>query len=340
MPKQPTMLLSKMTGLFKLLEKDGIDVKALLVSEGIDPLRCNSPDSRISIDQVYAITRRAAALTKDTHIGLHQGEVNTGLPSILCYVMMNCHDLTEALEKCRIYQRITDETKQLEVIRDGETAILQARIVKDEFDRDIHLADAMLCGLFMFFKFLTGREISLKEVRFRHVASRDISEYRRIFQCPVKFNRRTNAILVAKQVLNTRLMYSNRELLTLFEKHADEALKKELSTTSYAGRVSRMIIESLRTIHSPSIAAIAKEMATSVRKLQLKLKEEGTTYRELFNTTRKNLAIEYLKDPSVSVCEIAYLLGFSEPSTFHRFFKKLTGHTPLMYRENLIFIKN
>jgi len=335
MQKQPTMLFSKMTSLFKLLENNGIDVEKFLVSEGIDPKHRRSPDSRISLTQMHAITHRAAFLMGDSHLGLHQGEVYSGLPSILCYVMMNCHDLAEALEKCRTYQRITDETKQLDIIYKGDTAVLCATIVKDEFDTDIHLSDAMLCSLFIFFKFLTGKEISLKEVRFRHAALKDISEYTRIFQCPVKFNSETNAIVMAKKVLNTRLLHPNHELLALFEKQAAEVLRKELSTESCSGRVSHMMIQFFREAHSPSLEAIAKRMALSVRKLQMKLKEESTTYRKLLNTNRMNLALEYLKDTNVSICEISYLLGFSEPSTFHRFFKKLTGSTPLKYREKM-----
>jgi AraC-like DNA-binding protein len=329
-----------MTSLFKLLEKNDIDIEMFLVSEGIDPKQRRSPDSRISLTQMHHITNKAAVLMGDSHLGLHQGEVYSGLPSILCYVMMNCHDLAEALEKCRTYQRITDETKRLDIIYEGDTAVLCATIVNDAFDTDTHLSDAMLCGLFMFFKFLTGKKISLKEIRFRHAALKEISEYTRIFQCPVKFDSQTNAIVMDKKVLNTRLLHPNHELLALFEKQAAEVLRRQLSTESYSGRISHMMIQFFREAHSPSLETIAKRMATSVRKLQMKLKEESTTYRELLNTTRKNLAMEYLKDTDVSICEISYLLGFSEPSTFHRFFKKLTGHTPLKYRENLISFKN
>jgi AraC-like DNA-binding protein len=340
MQKQPTMLLSKMTSLFKLLEKNGTDVEEFLVSGGINPKHRRSPDSRISLTQMHAITHKAAALMGDSHLGLHQGEIYSGLPSILCYVTMNCHDLAEALEKCRTYQRIADETKELNIIYEGDTAIIYATIINDEFDTDVHLSDAMLCSLFMFFKFLTGKKIALKEVRFRHAALKEISEYRRIFKCPVKFNCQANAIVMDKKVLNTHILHPNRELLDLFEKQAAEVLRRRLSTESYSGCVSHMMIQFFREAQSPSLEAIAKKMATSVRKLQMKLKEEGTTYRELLNTNRKNLAMEYLKDIDVSICEISYLLGFSEPSTFHRFFKKLTGHTPLQHRENLISFKN
>ena len=75
-------------------------------------------------------------------------------------------------------------------------------------------------------------------------------------------------------------------------------------------------------------------MATSVRNLQLKLKEEGTTYTEVLKTIRIALAKEYLAENNASLTEIAHLLGYSDPSVFHHFFKKETGCTPLPFRED------
>lgn len=84
--------------------------------------------------------------------------------------------------------------------------------------------------------------------------------------------------------------------------------------------------------NSPKIDIIAKKMGMSVLKLQLLLKTEGTSYSKIYEDVRKKLAIAYLQENRLSVDDIAYLLGFSEPSAFYRTFKRWTDCTPGEYR--------
>ncbi len=69
-----------------------------------------------------------------------------------------------------------------------------------------------------------------------------------------------------------------------------------------------------------------------LRTLQRKLSEENTSYKELLDETRRELANQYLRQATLSVSEVTYLLGFSEPSNFSRAFKRWTGRTPSEFR--------
>lgn len=82
------------------------------------------------------------------------------------------------------------------------------------------------------------------------------------------------------------------------------------------------------------VQKVAKELAVSVRSLQMYLKSEGTTYTKLLNEIQEAMAIDYLADRELSIDEIAYILGFTERSTFHKTFKKWTNFTPGEYRES------
>jgi len=77
---------------------------------------------------------------------------------------------------------------------------------------------------------------------------------------------------------------------------------------------------------------VAHQLAMSQRTLQRKLREHDTSHQQLLDDLRKNLARTYLDEPSMSIGEVAYLLGFSESSAFHRAFKRWTGQTPSEYR--------
>lgn len=117
-----------------------------------------------------------------------------------------------------------------------------------------------------------------------------------------------------------------------FEKFARETLNKLEKRESFMVKVSRIILEEMQG-NIPSVKMVANKLAMSERSLQYYLKREGTSYIKLLNNIRKDLAASYLKDKSVSIDEIAYFIGFSETSAFHRAFKKWTGFTPCEFRE-------
>jgi AraC-like DNA-binding protein len=87
---------------------------------------------------------------------------------------------------------------------------------------------------------------------------------------------------------------------------------------------------------APGQQQIAAALHVSNRTLQRKLREENTSFKELLKDTRMQLARKYLRSPGRSVVETAYLLGFSEPSTFSRAFKRWTGVAPAQYRESVL----
>jgi AraC-like DNA-binding protein len=82
----------------------------------------------------------------------------------------------------------------------------------------------------------------------------------------------------------------------------------------------------------PRLADVAAELGLGARCLQMKLHDEGTTFQRLCDSVRKTLATEALADPRVTVHEVAFLVGFSEPSAFHRAFRRWTGMTPMSFR--------
>lgn len=72
----------------------------------------------------------------------------------------------------------------------------------------------------------------------------------------------------------------------------------------------------------------------SERSLQRRLSDDGVTFDAVLDAVRRDLALRYLADPKIAVAEVAYLLGYSEPSPFHRAFKRWTGKTPTEARRH------
>jgi len=80
------------------------------------------------------------------------------------------------------------------------------------------------------------------------------------------------------------------------------------------------------------IEALARQLAMSPRTLQRRLAAEQVSYQELLDDARKEAAARYLGESTLAICEVAYLVGYSEPAPFHRAFKRWYGMTPENFR--------
>ena len=100
-------------------------------------------------------------------------------------------------------------------------------------------------------------------------------------------------------------------------------------------KVKSIILETLKG-DVPTLELVAQKLVMSKRSMQAKLKEEGSTFQQLLNESRKELAQQYLREKQVSKSEIAYLLGFSEVAVFSRNFKKWTNMTPTEFQRSTI----
>jgi AraC-like DNA-binding protein len=103
---------------------------------------------------------------------------------------------------------------------------------------------------------------------------------------------------------------------------------------TYRARV-RVVLAKLIAEGRCSVEDVAKELAVSARTLQRRLEQEGTTFGGVCDDARRTAALEHLRNPRVAIKEAAFLLGFSEPSTFYRAFRRWTGDTPANYRRAL-----
>lgn len=137
---------------------------------------------------------------------------------------------------------------------------------------------------------------------------------------------------LAKNIsMKSRFLPNNPKLQNLFDKHASAFMSNQAPSESYSYRVKQLLLRHMKE-DTPGIEMVADSLSMSVRSLQMKLKEEGTSYQKILNHVRKQLAIACLQEPKVSKGEIAYMLGFSEISVFSRTFKKWTGKSPTEFQ--------
>ncbi len=178
----------------------------------------------------------------------------------------------------------------------------------------------------------TEQTIALEQVRFRHRPPPCTRAHERFFRAPVYFDCEHSELVVPSAAFELPIEHAMSPIRTYLAEHADGMMARMPSRV--ADRVARYLRNVLPE-GKLSQAQAASRLGMSERSLRTHLAREGSSFRTLVDEVRCAVAREELRKPNACVSEIACNLGFSEPSAFHRAFKRWTGLTPRDYRARL-----
>lgn len=310
----------------------GVQAAALYQAVGMDPAVLNDPDSRIPFAQIVALYEQAATLTGDDALGMHVGEhADPTAFDVLGYSVINSPTFGDALERVVRYNSIWTNGSCFSV----ETVNGQARIVYLYLDDSIRErrqdVEMTFAALVVLGRRVTNVDWSPSEIRFQHERPRETAEHGRIFQCPIVFAATTNEVVFDSVYLHLPIVKADPSLCALLDRHANELLARYPREDSLVERIRTLMKDELNG-GDASLEVVAERLGMSARTLQRKLNASGTSHQEILDEMGRDLAVRYLREPAMAVCEVAYLLGFSESSAFHRAFKRWTGTTPSEFR--------
>ncbi len=331
-PEPISVSATVLAQLFLYIESLRVDIDSFLRSLDIEPETVRSPDAYIPVETYLRIQDEAAAYIHDPYLGLHMGEfAQPGSWSILGYLMMNCKTLGEAFEKSGRYHRIIGNL----ITGRMEMGLGKVRVVyftpphAPQMSR--HCFDSTFSSSVRLARTLSGLPLNPLEVTFTYPEPETRAEYERIFNCPVRFGHKDNAMTLELRMGSLPVRMANPSLLEHFEQYARDFIAQMERNDATTQAVTKIILAQLDD-EALSIEKVAREMAVSVRTLQKRLEAEGVVFSDLLRDIRQKLAKKYLRE-DYSVEQITYLLGFSEPSVFRKSFKKWLGVTPREYRE-------
>ncbi len=322
-------------GIYQTLESYGVDAERVMRSAGVDLARAQDPTTRLEPSVHRRIVAEAVERTGDCSFGLRFSDfvhptsfhalglalLSSSTLSAFCKRWVRYHSFITTMgevtfdeaadEPVLIFpsQRSNPESKVSRAMIDGQIAtvlkLIRFMYRPDYYPRRVELICPMVPG------------------------SR--RNYERYFGPNVQFSAVRNGLHFDRQDLNVRLPAANAELARL----NDEVVVKFMARLERADVVARAhakLIELLPSGHCCK-AEVAHSLHMSVRTLHNRLTEAGTTYQQLLDRTRRELAEQYMQQPNVSVSEVAYLLGFSDCSNFSRAFHRWTGRSPSVYRD-------
>jgi AraC-like DNA-binding protein len=160
----------------------------------------------------------------------------------------------------------------------------------------------------------------------------DPNELEQLLGCPVAINQSWNGFRLRREVWDLPMRRRDPVLFNVLEQRAAEIAARMPDASDVARDVAWALARRLPKGEA-TIENVAHDLATSTRSLQRRLTAAGLTFQQLLDEARRDSASLYLADPKLSVGEVAYLLGYSEPGPFHRAFKRWHGVTPQAFRK-------
>ncbi|MFN8308919.1 MAG: AraC family transcriptional regulator ligand-binding domain-containing protein [Chitinophagales bacterium] len=306
----------------KMFEEAGIDLDALPAEQHLNP--------EIWSSKMWEVLTKC--IPEDEITFRIMDRFSMAVFGVAGYVILNAPDFITAFANFVRYTHLHTNLYDLRLEQNNKAVTLffdrtRPRCYGDRFNIEMYVLGFTLNIL----KLLPGKQFP-KEVHFEAEAPKTMHAFDELFGNNTRFvfGARCNKMVYDAALTHVPLLNANEQLYALFDRMATESLQKKTGesplVTAVKLEISKRIKGSL-----PSIDEIARAMNTGVRSLQLKLKSESSGYRELLDEVRCDIALSHLRNKTLNISEIAYLLGFNEVSSFSSAFKKWTGKSPSQY---------
>ena len=333
METQTSLLATLILPIARALRLEGVDPMELLEQAGIDPAVVINPDRRVPAQQMQDLWRLAGEATGDEALGLLAAEqLQPATLQGLGLAVLASDTILDALTRLERFSRLFSTGLTLE-LREGEELVELELLTQQDPGLGPHrwlIYDFGVGLIIRLCRLTLGEYFSPIEVELHRPPPADPDRFVSMLGSRMTFDAERNCITFVRSDIMELLPTANAKLARVNDEQAETYLASFVEVSAAREVVSR-IIEHLPD-GPPSQKLIAEAMHVSNRTLQRKLKDEGTSFIDLLQDARLSLAKKYLAQPQRSIVEIAYLLGFSEPSTFSRAFKRWTGHAPADYR--------
>jgi AraC-like DNA-binding protein len=317
----------------------GVPRAELETRTGFTSSWAENADARIPLEMETALWEEAARATGDSAFGLHAAEgLRPGVFDVLDYVVRAAPTVRASFERLARYNRLVHDAAVFTISdRPGGIVRIEHALPQPGVVQSRHAAEFTMASLVVVAAQMSGAPLAPTAVELRHgppdAAAR--AEHLRLFGVAPRYGRAANALDLRGDDAARPVPNADPLLSRIVVRHAEALLaERPAAAETAAGKVRRLLTGLLGDDDSGvSLAAVAAKLHMSERSLQRRLSDEGVTFDAILDELRRELALRYLADEKVAIAEIAYLLGYSEPSAFHRAFKRWMGTTPAEARQ-------
>lgn len=312
--------------------RKGHDTRQWLAEAGIHPDFLQSSMARVGSNPFSRLMQTIWTRMDDEFMGLGPRRARTGTFATMCELVIGCTTLESVFRKAFRFSRLFEPMVTMEPYVEGEQARLELVIEGDYEDPDYYLRESVLVIWHRLGSWLIGQPVELLKAEFSYPKPPHGDEYRHIFHCPLEFEAGRTALTFDARFLSAPVIRDRPEMKQFLKTSPADLLSRPDESNTWTGRIRGLIGRDLSR-PMPDFDQIAANLHTSPQTLRRRLKQENTSFQEIKDLLRRDMAIYYLEGQELTINDIAFRVGFTEPSTFHRAFKKWTGVTPGAWRE-------
>ena len=309
-----------------------------LANNYVQQLLSNKPDLNIqsdyfSLEDVYDGWHLMSQLSSHPCLGLELAQrFDFGNMGEFYYLLKSSNNLSQALDFGHEYSKLICRNFQVPVnkFEDVSFTLNNNQLVKFHPQGEIFL----LTLFKRLFEYIIGTplqctSLSLSQDTPDNSVVKSLVDH---WNCSIRTGQPFSQFTFSRSYLKHKAMHSDPHLLKIMKKSADDELARKGQIISITDEVTELIRSKMHTGRI-GIANIADDLEVSVRSLQRILEQEGTEYKNLIDMLRMDLAENYLTSSNLTMNQVAQRLGYSQPSSFSRWFKRTTGHSPEQFKQ-------
>lgn len=332
--RERTVSATWVRGVLHAFAEHGLDVDAVCREAGIDRATIERDGVACASARLSQLWEAAVERSGNPALGLLASTpAHPASFDVVGYAIMSSATLLDGLGRLQRYLRLVADDHVIEVKPEGPEYRLTVEIGGGGRPVPRARYDSVFMTLLAFSRWMLGRELHFSRMAFSQGAPADARPYARTFRCPVRFGAPTNCVLFARADALAPLPTANPVLMAMLDQTASQRLR-DLDNGAVEQRVADLVRRALPD-GEPGRADIAALLHISERTLQRQLAEAGTSFQQVLDGTRRELAGHYLAQSHISLGEVAYLLGFAEPSVFTRACKRWFQAAPGQVRTRL-----
>jgi AraC-like DNA-binding protein len=312
--------------MFRVLSELGYELDALLAAAGLDRSDVEDPDSAIAPSACAAVFAAAQRERRVRNLPLQlAARTPVGATPLLDYLIVSSDSVGEGLHRLARYLRLANPGVRLVIDEESSPVRVVVDRSRGDFETELTVALSIL-------RLRREADDRLRPIHasFTHEPE-DASEYARVLGCPIRARASWSGWALSKSAMSLPLNRRDPALRRWLERQAADVLARLPADGDVRDEV-RSVLSNQLTVGDLRIGVAARRLATSPRTLQRRLARAGTSFEALCDETRKQAARRYLADRTLTIAEVSYLLGYSEPTAFHRAFKRWYRTTPQAFR--------
>ena len=314
-----------------VLEQLGYDPTTVLSECGFDTALFDDPDNIITHHDRSRLLQQCVNKTGCQHFGLLIGQhIGPSTLGLVGFLMQHSPDVATALHGLVRYSHLHARGAVIYLEKENGSAFLGYSIFQPNIEAHQQIEDGAVAAIFNTLRKLCGPSWKPDEVHFNHHKPADSRVYKQFFNAPLKFDVERSGLLYSMHWLQQPVAGADPELYRFLLKQIDQLDHQYRG--DFAQQVRRVLQSALHT-QQATTTHIAELLSIHPRTLNRHLKSCGTSFQQLADQSRFEIAQQLLENSSMQLNQIAAILGYSDASAFSRAFLRWSGMPPALWRE-------